>query len=266
MDFTQLINDLIQFGIKAVIALVLLAVGWVAIGKISKKVASGAKLQKHDPTVASFIQSAISLGGKIFLVIICVMIVGVPGATFAALIASAGVTIGLAMQGGLSNLAGGLMLLIFRPFSVGDYISSEGMEGTVTGINIFYTTIRTVDNRKIFLPNGGLSNAALVNVTAEETRRVEAVYTVTFDSDVEKAKKVLKLIANADSRVLKDPEPAVVITKYSDGAYQMSLRAWCKTSDYWDVYFSIQDKVQPAFEASGIKLGYPHLNVHVDQQ
>ena len=154
---------------------------------------------------------------------------------------------------------------MFRPFSVGDFISSAGIDGTVTGINIFYTTVLTVDNRKIFMPNGSLSNSVLVNVTAEDTRRVDLTYTVTFESDLKKAKEVLKLIAGSNGKVLKDPATAVVVTNYADGAYQLTLRAWCKTADYWDVYFSIQDKVSPAFAASGIELGHPHINVHMDK-
>ena len=258
-----LLTTLSQFAIKAVIAAVLLIVGWILIGKFAKKLAETDKMKKYDPTLASFVQSAVNLGLKILLVVVCISILGVPAASFVALIASAGVAIGLALQGGLSNIAGGIMLLVFRPFTVGDYIVSGGNEGFVTAINIFYTTILTTDNRKVFLPNGGVSNSALVNVTAEETRRVDLTYVVSFESDLEKAKKVLKLVAGSESKVLKDPATSVLVTEYADGAYKVQLRAWCKTEDYWAVYGSIQDKVRPAFEASGIALGHPHLNVHV---
>ncbi len=261
----SMLTWLSQYALKLLLAAVFLIVGWVMIGKASKKIAESGKLKKYDPTLAIFVQNGLNIGLKTLLVVICVTIVGVPGSSIAALVASFGVAIGLALQGGLSNIAGGIMLLIFRPFAVGDYITSGGYEGTVTAINIFYTTVLTIDNRKIFLPNGSLSNSALVNVTSEETRRVDLAYTITFDSDLEKAKKVLKLVANSESKVMKDPAAAVVVTKYADGAYEVSLRAWCKTSDYWDVYFALQEKVQPAFDASGIKLGHPHLNVHVDQ-
>lgn len=263
--WSSVLSWLTQTGIRLLIAIVLLIVGWILIGKISKKVAKSNKLRKYDPTLAVFIQSGINIGAKILLVVICITIVGVPGASIAALIASLGVGVGLALQGGLSNIAGGIILLVFRPFKIGNYISSGGYEGTVTGINIFYTTLLTIDNRKVFLPNGALANSSLVNVTAEETRRVDVSYTVAFDSDLEKAKKILKLIANSDARVLKDPATAVVITGYADGAYTLTLRTWCKTEDYWDVYFGIQDKVASAFETSGIVLGHPHLNVHLDK-
>ncbi|MBQ9468559.1 MAG: mechanosensitive ion channel [Clostridia bacterium] len=256
---------LTQMGLRLLIAIVLLIVGWILIGKIAKKISKSNRLRKYDPTLAVFIQSGVNIGAKILLVVICITIVGVPGSSIAALIAALGVGIGLALQGGLSNIAGGIMLLIFRPFKIGDYIVSGGYEGVVTGINVFYTNLLTIDNRKVYLPNGSLSNAALINVTAEQTRRVDVSYTVAFDSDLEKAKKILKLIANSDQRVLKDPATAVVITGYADGAYTLTLRTWCKTEDYWDVFFGIQDKVATAFETSGIVLGHPHLNVHLDK-
>lgn len=256
---------LTQTGLRFLIAIVLLIVGWILIGKVADKVAKSNKIQKYDPMLADFVDSGINIAAKILLVVICVTIMGVPSASIAALIASFGVAIGLALQGGLSNIAGGIMLLIFRPFKIGDYVVSGSYEGTVTGINIFYTTMRTVDNKKVLLPNGTLSNAALVNVTAEDTRRVDLTYTVSFESDLEKTKKVLQLVANSDSRVLKDPAVSVVVGDYADGAYKVSVRSWCKTEDYWDVYFSMQDKVLAAFDASGIVLGHPHLNVHLDK-
>ena len=252
-----------NFAVKFFIAATVLVAGWFLIGFLAKKIAGTNKLQSYDPTLASFICSAINFGSKILLVVICVSILGVPASSFVALIASAGVAIGLALQGGLSNIAGGIMLLVFRPFKVGDYIVSGDHEGTVTAINIFYTTVLTTDNRKVFLPNGSVSNSALVNVTSEDTRRVDLFYVVSFESDLEKAKKVLKLVAGSEAKVLKDPAISVLVKEYADGAYKVQLRAWCKTEDYWTVYGSIQDKVQPAFEASGIVLGHPHLNVHV---
>jgi small conductance mechanosensitive channel len=258
--------SLTHFAVRFAIAAIILVVGWFLIGFFAKKLANADKMKKYDPTLSTFIYSAVNLGLKILLVVICVTILGVPASSFIALIASAGVAIGLALQGGLSNIAGGIMLLVFRPFKVGDYVVSGGNEGVVTAINIFYTTILTVDNRKVFLPNGGVSNSALVNVTAEEKRRVDLAYVVSFESDLEKAKKVLKLVASSEAKVLKDPETTVLVTEYADGAYKVCLRAWCKTEDYWAVYGSIQDKVKPAFEASGIVLGHPHLNVHVSEK
>ena len=258
--------SLTNFAVKFAVAAVILVAGWFVIGFLAKKIANAKKMKEYDPTLATFVYSAVNLGLKILLVVICVTILGVPASSFIALIASAGVAIGLALQGGLSNIAGGIMLLVFRPFKVGDYIVSGDNQGSVTAINIFYTTILTPDNRKIFLPNGSVSNSALVNVTAEDKRRVDLSYVISFESDLEKAKKVLKLVAGAESKVLKDPDTTVLVTEYADGAYKVSLRAWCKTEDYWAVYGSIQDKVKPAFEASGIVLGHPHLNVHLSEK
>ena len=256
---------LVESGLRILIAIVILIVGWILIGKLAKKISKSSKLMKYDPTLATFIQSGVNIGLKLILIVICVTIAGVPSASIAALIASIGIAIGLALQGGLSNIAGGLILLIFRPFKVGDFVSSGGYDGTVTAINIFYTTMLTIDNRKVFLPNGSVANSSLVNVTAEELRRVDLPYTVSFDSDLEKAKKILRLIVNSESKALKDPAPATVVTGYADGAYTLTLRVWCKTEDYWEVLFNIQDKVAPAFETSGIILGHPHLNVHLDK-
>ncbi len=263
--WTAILTWLTQTGLRVLISVVLLIVGWILIGKIADRVSKSNRIQKYDPMLADFVDSGINIAAKILLVVICVTIMGVPSASIAALIASFGVAIGLALQGGLSNIAGGIMLLIFRPFKIGDYVVSGSYEGTVTGINIFYTTMRTVDNRRVLLPNGSISNSALVNVTAEDTRRVDLTYTVSFESDLEKTKKVLQLVANSDSRVLKDPAVSVVVGDYADGSYKVSVRSWCRTSDYWDVYFSMQDKVLAAFDASGIVLGHPHLNVHLDK-
>ena len=263
--WTAILTWLTQTGLRVLISVVLLIVGWILIGKIADRVSKSSRIQKYDPMLADFVDSGINIAAKILLVVICVTIMGVPSASIAALIASFGVAIGLALQGGLSNIAGGIMLLIFRPFKIGDYVVSGSYEGTVTGINIFYTTMRTVDNRRVLLPNGSISNSALVNVTAEDTRRVDLTYTVSFESDLEKTKKVLQLVANSDSRVLKDPAVSVVVGDYADGSYKVSVRSWCRTSDYWDVYFSMQDKVLAAFDASGIVLGHPHLNVHLDK-
>ena len=263
--WTAILTWLTQTGLRVLISVVLLIVGWILIGKIADRVSKSSRIQKYDPMLADFVDSGINIAAKILLVVICVTIMGVPSASIAALIASFGVAIGLALQGGLSNIAGGIMLLIFRPFKIGDYVVSGSYEGTVTGINIFYTTMRTVDNRRVLLPNGSISNSALVNVTAEDTRRVDLTYTVSFESDLEKTKKVLQLVANSDSRVLKAPAVSVVVGDYADGSYKVSVRSWCRTSDYWDVYFSMQDKVLAAFDASGIVLGHPHLNVHLDK-
>ena len=193
------------------------------------------------------------------------LIIGIPSASFIALLGTAGVAIGLALQGAFSNFAGGVMILIFRPFKVGDYIDASGLSGTVNDISIFYTVLKTPDNKHITIPNGTLMNSSVTNYSAEETRRLDIDFSVSYDSDIEKVKSLILEKANSHSAVLQDPVPFCRLTSQSDSALVFTLRVWCNSGDYWDAKFDLNESIKKAFDENGIVIPYQQLDVHLDK-
>ena len=187
---------------------------------------------------------------------------GVESTSFAALLASAGVAVGMALSGNLSNFAGGLIILVFKPFKVGDYIDGPGVSGTIKEIQIFHTILSTLDNRMIYVPNGMLSGNAVINYSKQEMRRVEWVFGVEYGEDFEKVKAVLQRIIDADPRILKDPAPMIALGALSASSVDIKVRAWAKTADYWDVYFDMNKIVYDTFNKEGIGFPFPQLTVH----
>ena len=264
MEMDKIVGTLSDFGIDFIKALVVLIVGiklanWVGHKLFATKWAK----QRMDPGVRTFLQSFISVALKVVVVISAAMILGVPGTSLITMLASAGVAIGLAMQGSLSNLAGGLMILIFKPFKVGDYIGSESEEGTVRNIGVFYTTLRTLDNRRVMLPNGTLTNNVVINYTAEGTRRVDLEYTVAYETDLAKALTLLKKVGAADPRVLREPELTSGILSYDDSAVRLTLWVFVRPGDYWQACFDLNERVKKAFDENGITIPFPQMDVHL---
>lgn len=267
MDWNVVLEDLIKlvtsFGITLLKAIVVLVVGLRLIKWAKKWLKSSPKLDKLDLGVRSFLGSFVSIGLYVLLIIVLAGIVGIPATSFITILASCGVAIGLALQGSLSNLAGGLMLLLFKPFKVGDYIEACGEAGTVTEITVVYTVLLTPDNKRITLPNGTLTNSTIENYSAEELRRVDLTVNVAVDSDVSKVKGYLESLAQSHPLVLAEPEPMVRLSAHSDSALTFTARAWCKNEDYWDVYFDLTEGVEKTFADNGIKVPYPQMDVHV---
>ena len=197
------------------------------------------------------------------LVITIASILGIPATSFITILASCGVAVGLALQGTLSNFAGGLMLLLFKPFKVGDYVEVAGEAGTVAEISVVYTVILTVDNRRITIPNGSLTNSVIENYSAEEQRRVDLTFCTAYDCDIEKTKKVITDVVSAHSLVLSDPAPFVRLSAHGESSLTYTVRAWCKTENYWDVHFDLTEQVKEAFDKNGIQIPYPQMDVHV---
>ena len=184
-------------------------------------------------------------------------------ASLVTIIGSCAVAIGLALQGGLSNIAGGLMILIFKPFKVGDFISTNGYEGTVKSITMFYTTIVTIDNRSVQLPNGNLSNSNIVNLTSNKERRVDIDLSVSYNSDIEKVKKVVNKVMDNHKLILQDKEKFIRLNKHEESALIFTLRAWVNTSDYWTVYFDLMEEIKNEFDKNNIEIPYNQLDVHM---
>lgn len=243
-------------------AILILIIGFKIVKGITKKIAKGKAFVRFGATIKSFLKNIIAWVLYVLVILLACIVLGVDLTAFSAVIASLGVTIGLALQGGLSNIAGGIMIVAFKPFQVDDYIINSGVEGTVTDIGIFYTSLVTPDNKKVVIPNSSASNSVVINVTANETRRVDFSFSVAYNTNLLTAQKVLLATAAKEEKVAQDPEPRVVITEYAESGIVMSLRVWVKTEDYWDVYFSIMDKVKDNFDCYNIEIPYPQLDVH----
>ena len=251
-------------GIKIVIAVVLLIVAFRIINKLGEKVIKGfEKSQKIDVTVAKTLAYAVKIALKVLVVVCLIGYLGIETSGISAVIASLGVCVGLAVNGTLSNLAGGVMLLITRPFKLGDYISAQGNDGTVEDIRICYTKIKTVDSKIVYLPNSALSTGTIVNFSEDELRRVDLDFSVA-GNDPEKVKAVLLDVCDKEELVLADPAPFARITDFGAGnGTKVTVRAWCKSANYWDTYFNLLDDAQKAFDAEKIVVPFNQLDVHM---
>lgn len=254
-------------GIKILVALLVLIVAFTLINRISKQIEKRSrKLEetKHvDKTVYRTLGYIAKIGLKILVVLSLVAYLGIDTGAITALIASLGVGVGLAVNGTLSNLAGGMLLLFTRPFKDGDYIAANGYEGYVEDIFICNTKIRTNDNKIVYLPNGKLSTSEIVNYTEKNTRRVDLTYSISYADDFEKAEQIVKDVAAANPKILQEPAPKARITAHSASSIDLFCPVWCKTEDYWDVLFDMNEQVKKAFDLNGISIPFNQMDVHV---
>lgn len=256
-------NYVIPFVTDIVSAAVVLLVGFALVKFIIKKLSTSTLFGKLDTNVQSLIKNALKVVAYTIIVIVAVEILGVPSATIIAVLGSCGLAIGLALQGGLSNIAGGVIIMLFKPFHVGDYVTSGLGNGTVVDIGIFYTKLNTPDNIVISVPNSALSNSAISNYSAKSTRRVDISLSISYDSDIDLAKKVLLASAETHDLVLKDPAPVVYVTEQADSAINLQLRAWVNNADYWTVKFDLTEDTKKVLDKFSISIPYPQLDVHV---
>ena len=259
----NLSNKSVDFVLKMLAALLVLIIGFKIVSVIEKKLKKPLKFAKLDPTVKTFMISFLTVGLKVLIVVIVLSIVGVPMASLVTIIGSCAVAIGLALQGGLSNIAGSLMILIFKPFKVGDFISTNGMDGTVKAITMFYTTITTIDNKIVQLPNGSLSNSNIINYSANPKRRIDIDLSVSYDSDIDKVKKVIMDVINKQELILDDEEKFVRLRFHAESALIFTLRVWVNTPDYWTVYFDLMEELKKEFDKNHITIPYNQLDVHM---
>ena len=269
VSFKDFLNGLLaQMGDLAkrlIVALAIFFVGHLLIKWLMKLIRKSKFAQKSDPTVVRVLNNFIRVGLYIVLVVTVVGIMGVPMASVVAAIASAGVAIGLALQGALSNLAGGIMILLFRPFRLDDYIEAGDYAGTVTDVGIFYTVLRTPDNKVVTIPNGTIMSESVVNYSVMDTRRVEIVVSVAYGSDIEQVKQILLGVATAHELVLSDPAPFARLAEYGDSSLDFKLRVWVKSADYWTVHFDLMETVEGRLAESGVEIPYNQLDVHITQ-
>lgn len=266
VDIEQLLSKLLDWGIEVgkdlLGAIIIYIVGRFIIKQVGRLLARILEKRKLEISVQTFLRSLVSILLNLILAFAIVSRLGVETTSFAALLASAGVAIGMALSGNLSNFAGGLIILVFKPFKVGDYIEGQNANGTVREIQIFHTILTTVDNKVIYVPNGALSSNAITNYNKQETRRAEWVFGVEYGEDFEKVKAVLQRIIDADPRILKDPAPMIALGALSASSVDIKVRAWAKTADYWDVYFDMNKIVYDTFNKEGIGFPFPQLTVH----
>ena len=262
--WTQVGMDLAtNYGLKIIAAIVVWIVGsWI----IKKIIGAARKIMNkgnYDESLQKFLLNLCNWALKILLIITLLGTLGVPTTSFAAVIAAAGLAIGLALQGSLGNFAGGVLLMIFKPIKIGDLIEAQGEIGVVKEIEIFTTKLTGLSNKEIIIPNGSLSNGNIVNYTTEGTRRVDLVFGVDYASDIKKTKEVLMGVLTAHPLVLKDPAPAVTVSELADSSINFATRPWCKTEDYWTVFFDVTEQTKEALDAAGIEIPYPHqVEIH----
>lgn len=255
---TQLKDVVIDYAPKIVAALIILIVGLFLVNifvKLAKKVM---KKRNVDETLQKFLGNLLSWTLKILLFVMVASKLGVETTSFAAIIGAAGLAIGLALQGSLSNFAGGALIMVFKPFKVGDLIEAQGELGVVKEIQIFTTLLNTPENKLVILPNGAVSNGNITNYSAEGQLRVDLTIGVSYDADIKQTKDVLMNVLTSNPKVLKDPAPTVNVSELADSSVNFAVRPWAATADYWDVYFGTLEKTKEALDAAGIEIPYPH--------
>ena len=266
--FGDHIPDLVAFGVRVLLALILFFVGSKIIKWIRKVVRKSFERTNADAGVSQFVDSMLKFGLYALLLFIIATKFGVESSSVAALIASAGVAIGLAVQGSLSNFAGGVLILLLKPFAVGDYIivTQEGIEGTVKEIQIFYTKLATVDNQTVVVPNSILTNNSLTNVTARPERKLDLKVGISYDADLKKAKSLVEDMLLHDESIIQDEEIRVFVDSLGDSAVMIGLRAWVKTEEYWATRWRLMEEIKLTFDAEGINIPYNQLTVHVREE
>lgn len=260
---TTLVNFCVDFAWKILLSLLVWLVGSIVIRFIIKKIETGKASQKMDPTALTFLKSFLKIGLNAVLIIAIVGILGVETASVVTVLATCGAALALALQGSLSNMAGGLMLLIFRPFRVGDFLEACGNSGTVIEVGIFYTVIRTGDHRHVTIPNGSLLNSVMVNYSKEQNRRVDMEFDVAYGTDVESAKALIMSLVEKHEKALKDPAPFLRMTAMGESSLKITLRVWCDAADYWTIKLDLTEQVNQAFKENNIEIPFPQMDVHV---
>ena len=265
-EFSQVIQQLISLGVEAgksiLLALLIFVVGRYVIKLINRVIGRMMERRKVEPTIQSFLKSFINVLLTILLIISTVSALGVNTTSFAALLASAGVAVGMALSGNLQNLAGGIILLLFKPYKVGDFIEGQGISGTVKEIQIFHTIILTGDNKQVYLPNGAMSRGNSVSYSKQPQRCVDLSIGIEYGADIDQVRSTLLEIFAADERILHDPKPFIALGNLSASSVDITIRLWVKSTDFWAAYFDTQETIYKTFNAKGISFPFPQLTIH----
>ena len=259
-DLLPVVQD---WGLRLLGAIVVLVVGLWIVKAISNHFKRLMEKRKMDDSLKGFVSSMIGILLKTLVIISALGMMGIEMTSFIAILGAAGLAVGMALSGTLQNFAGGVMILIFKPFKVGDFIEAQGYMGVVKEIQVFVTVITTVDNKTIIIPNGGLATGSLTNFSVQPTRRVDWTVGIAYGDDYDQAKAIVLDILKADKRILSDPEPFVALGELADSSVNLTVRAWVNAADYWDVYFDFNEKIYKTFAKKGINIPFPQLDVHM---
>lgn len=259
------IELMMLYGPKLLLAIIVLILGLWIINRLVRVMAVSMERSKMEATLARFLQSLVSIGLKALLLISVASMAGIATTSFIAVLGAAGLAVGLALQGSLGNFAGGALILMFRPYKVGDYITAQGVSGTVTDIQIFNTILKTPDNVRIIVPNGPMSSGIITNFSAEETRRLDFVFGIGYGDDVKQAREIIMSIMKDEVLIFDDPEPQVLLSNLGDSSVDLTVRTWVNAGDYWPLKFELTEKVKAAFDREGISIPFPQRDVHLYQ-
>lgn len=254
---------LVAWGPSLVAAVAILVLGWFASRMLAAAARRALKRANVDETLVRFVGSLIYVTAMLLVTIAALGRLGVNTTSFAAVLAAAGLAVGLAFQGTLSNFAAGVLLIVFRPFKVGDYVEAGGVSGTVEEVQIFTTVLKTPDNRRVIVGNADVMGGSITNFSANPTRRVDLVFGIGYADDLRRAKQVLERILAEDERVLKDPAPVVAVLELGESSVNFAVRPWVESADYWSVYFDVTERVKQTFDAEGISIPFPQRDVHL---
>ena len=251
------------FGLKFIAALLILIIGKIVVNGIKKLIVKLMDKRHVEPTISTFIASLSKTALWVFVILAAMAQLGIQTTSFMAVIGAAGLAIGLALQGSLSNFASGFLIILFRPFKVGDVVDAGGVLGVINRINMFNSEFKTFDNKKIIVPNSQIMNSTITNYTAEDTRRVDLQFGVSYSSDIQKVKDILRAIIDKHELILKEPEPFIRLAEMADSSLNFKVRVWSKTEDYWTVFFDLTEAAKNEFDKNGISIPFPQMDVHI---
>lgn len=256
-------DKILEYGPKLVGAILVWIIGSWIIKALTRSFDKLLNKRNTDASLRPFLKGMVNILLKVMLVISVLGMLGIEMTSFIAVLGAAGLAVGMALSGTLQNFAGGVMILIFKPFKVGDYIDAQGHSGTVKEIQIFNTILKTPDNKTIIIPNGGLSNSSMVNYSTEELRRVDWTVGIGYGDDTDKARSVIQKMLESDTRILKDPAIFIGVSELADSSVNFAVRAWVNAADYWDVFFDLNENVYKTFDKEGLNIPFPQMDVHV---
>lgn len=266
-DLSKIIDMLkelvVTYGLKLVGAVVALIIGLWIIKFLTRTISRIMEARDVDASLRSFLRTTFNMLLKVMLIISIAMMVGIPMTSFLAVLGAAGLAVGLALSGTLQNFAGGVIILLLKPYKVGDFVEAQGYMGTIKEIQIFHTIMNTVDNRIIIIPNGPLSTGSLINYSKEPTRRVDLTVGISYGDSYAEAKKIITELIEADDRILKDPEPFIGLHTLADSSVNIVVRLWVNAENYWPVYFEMNDKVYKTIPEKGLNFPFPQMDVHL---
>ncbi len=262
---TQLEYYASQYGMNLIFAILILVVGLWLAKVLTKSLLKTLDKRNVDPTLSKFVTALTRIALITFVILAAINRVGIQTTSFVAVLGAAAFAVGFALQGSLSNFASGVMLIIFRPIKVGDFIEGAGQSGTVEEVGIFVTVLNTPDNKVIYIPNSKLMGDSIINYSVKDKRRVDMVFGISYSDDIDKAKKVINQIISNDPRILKDPAPQIVVSALADSSVNFNVRPWVNSSDYWGVYFDVTEAIKKSFDDHELSIPFPQRDVYIHQ-